>query len=465
MEKSRFGLVDALLAVLVFGVAVALRLGYVAVCCEDQMEPPPVQVQDAETAINLVHGSDFLPTARDVLVDNLRRYNWFANHAPLSKAEEPTARVAPGYPWLVAWLANAMDDPQQATRTLRRVQCGLGALTAVFYFLFARLAFGSSFVGFMAGLLTAIHPFWIVNVAELQDGTLAAFLLGGCLFLGTAATQRGNVLGSFLFGGCLAGVALVRAAFLPYAFVACLWFLLRCRGMPRGWVCALLAVLGFGNGLAPWMVYNMREYGDVVPITDSLYLDLWIGSNSKAWGGPQNEQTLRETLLPDRLEALLDKKNQAHRYGMLAVDLKERLQENPTGVIEKRLRSGICFLFGAAWFKDYTLAREHWTPTAPHELAEGLPLALRLSLVLMFGLGLLGWRWSYGWDREANLGSLALLWVPLPYILSHADFYSGSRLPLDGVFLTFAAFALGWMFPPVARIVFPEPERAAQEEW
>src|SRR5207248_10796884 len=132
-------------------------------------------------------------------------------------------------------------------------------------------------------------------------------------------------------------------------------------------------------------------------------------------------------------------------------------QENPTGVLEKRLRSGVCFLSGAAWLSDYQLVRESPLPAGlPREVADGLPLALRVSLLFLVTVGLLGWRWSYGGRREANLGSLALLWIPLPYVLSHADYFSGPRLPLDGVLLTFAAFALAWMLPPVARVVFPE---------
>jgi hypothetical protein len=194
-------------------------------------------------------------------------------------------------------------------------------------------------------------------------------------------------------------MTLVRAALLPYAFLACLWFLLHCRNIPRGWVCALLAVLGFGNGLAPWLVRDLQAFGDVMPITDSLYLDLWIGNNSSARGGPQSEQTLREALPPQRLKVILAEPNQARRYNLLADDLKSMVRDNPTGVIEKRLRSGTCFLVGAAWFRDYSMAREPVTPAQPTPLPRGLSLALRLALLVMFTLGLMGWRWSYGWNR------------------------------------------------------------------
>jgi hypothetical protein len=59
----------------------------------------------------------------------------------------------------------------------------------------------------------------------------------------------------------------------------------------------------------------------------------------------------------------------------------------------------------------------------------------------MLLLSLPGWRWSYGWRKESMPASLAVVWVPLPYILSHAEFLAGPQLPLDGVLLCYAADA------------------------
>jgi hypothetical protein len=60
-------------------------------------------------------------------------------------------------------------------------------------------------------------------------------------------------------------------------------------------------------------------------------------------------------------------------------------------------------------------------------------------------LALLGWRWTYA-SREAMLpAALAVIVIPLPYILGHGEALSGPRLPLDGVFICLAAYALVWM--------------------
>ena len=62
-----------------------------------------------------------------------------------------------------------------------------------------------------------------------------------------------------------------------------------------------------------------------------------------------------------------------------------------------------------------------------------------LVLLLLAGLG---WRWSYAWQRPSMPASLAVVWIPLPYLLSHAEALSGPRLPLDGVLLCYAALWL-----------------------
>src|SRR5262249_5281555 len=67
----------------------------------------------------------------------------------------------------------------------------------------------------------------------------------------------------------------------------------------------------------------------------------------------------------------------------------------------------------------------------------------------MYLLAFLGWRWGYAWRKESMPASLAVLWLPLPYVLGHAGLLHGPRLPLDGVLLTFAAFALVCLVPGV----------------
>src|SRR6476661_3845932 len=77
--------------------AAAVRLGYLATCCDWGNGPPALAVQGE------------VPADLKVLMQNLREHHTFAAKAPLADEEEPTAHVAPGYPWLVAMLPADAD--------------------------------------------------------------------------------------------------------------------------------------------------------------------------------------------------------------------------------------------------------------------------------------------------------------------------------------------------------------------
>src|SRR5262249_44887726 len=78
---------------------------------------------------------------------------------------------------------------------------------------------------------------------------------------------------------------------------------------------------------------------------------------------------------------------------------------------------------------------------------EGLPIALPATLLFLVIFGLLGWRWTFAWRRESMPAALAAFWVPLPYVLGHAESLWGPRLPLDGGLLCYTAFGLAWLVP------------------
>ena len=76
----------------------------------------------------------------------------------------------------------------------------------------------------------------------------------------------------------------------------------------------------------------------------------------------------------------------------------------------------------------------------------------------MLLLGFLGWRWSFAWQAELMPSSLALVWIPLPYLFGHAESLSGPRLPLDGVLLTYTALTLACLFVPAWHRVIGDSE-------
>ena len=459
-DMRRFGPVDLLLLVLVLALAGGLRAGYLIRCADNSRSDGPLRVQDARppltdfTPSEPMHGND-RPTELDALIHNIQHHRWFGSLAPFAPREERTAHTSPGYPWLVGSLARFVSE-DRLDSTVRWSQLVLGTLTAGFYFLFARRGFRSLVVGSVAGLFAACHPFWIIATATLDDGILASFVLAGCLLLASQVGEKGGALGSVLFGVALAGLGLVRAALLPFGFVAFIWFLLRSRSLPSGWLCSLLSFLGFLIGLAPWMVRNYQVFLEPVPVVTSAYLHLWIGNNPEATGGPLTAKML-ETAPAAELRQIT---GQPARYARLGKVVAAEVREHPDRTLQRRIRATLAFFLGDRWLVDGTLAEPTGPSgeTTPDWIERAYPVTLQAVLLAMLGLAFLGWRWSYGWRWESVPAALAVLWVPLPYILGHAEGLSGPRLPLDGALLCFAAFAVVAMIPGLNGTLLDPPD-------
>ncbi|MCI0682391.1 MAG: glycosyltransferase family 39 protein [Gemmataceae bacterium] len=450
-----FGFGSFVQLLLVVGLAAGLRGGYLNVAADNGHGLPALAVQGNPPTH--VPGEERLreqpPSGLDDLVHNLTEQGEFAARAPLSRQPEPTAHVAPGYYWLVAQVGS-LDVSRDAV--VRWAQCALGALTAGCLFLFARRVFGNDVTALLTGLLAALHPFWIVNTAELNDGVVTTFLLAVALLLGTRGGQAGGAFASLLFGLSLAGLAMVRAATLPFAVVALLWFLYQCKYVRHGWFNALLALLGFGNGLAPWAVRNWNAFEEPAPIVTSAYLHAWIGNNPSATGGPLDETALRKSLPPERLDEALAESNQAKRYAALGRDVLEEVRGDPTAAITRRWQAGMKFMVGAEWFATQRLSRdlhadaEVETAAAPEWLTANCETWLQASLLALVVLALLGWRWSHAWQSNSRLAAFAFLWLPLPYLLTHAEELSGPRLPWDALLICYSAYAVSCLAPGVA---------------
>ncbi|MFO0845967.1 MAG: hypothetical protein U0797_26895 [Gemmataceae bacterium] len=437
-DMRRFGFLDIMLLLVVFAAAAGARAGYLVACADGGKADGPLRVQESPPA-NPAGQSD-----QQGLIDNVRDGFWFGSR-PRSPGARRRPPVAPGYPYLVGLLARQVPADQLGL-VVRWAQVGLGAFAAAFYFLFARRAFRSLAVGTLAGLFAAVHPYWVVEVANLSDATLASTALALVLYLGGQAGEKGGAFSSLLLGAALAGLALVRAAYLPFSFVMLVWFLLRSRTLRLGWLCALCAFLGFGAALSPWTIRNYQEFKEPVPVVSSTYYHLWVGNNPRATGGPATDEMVETA----RTEELQKVSGQPARYARLGKDVVEEVQGRPVLTIKRRLWAGLYFVFGQRWFGEGTLAETVSTDAEPPAwLADNYVLVFQAVLLGMLLLTYLGWRWSYGWRWESVPAALAMVWVPLPYLLGHAGSLSGDRLPLDGVMLCLSAFALCCFLPGV----------------
>lgn len=399
----------------------------------------------------------------DQLVENLKQNGieqGFSTRAPLGPdKDELTAHRAPLYPVVRAGVEYQAEQwketlPFTPASAMRWLQLLMGGLTCLFYYIIAWRAFGQhQLLALAVGIGTAIYPFWIINVAELEDGVLTTFLLAWSLCLGVGAGQRGGLLRSALFGLVLAALALTRASYLPFAIAVQLWFFLRCRQLPQGGLCGLLTLLCFCAGLAPWAYHTFRVFQTPVPIVNSAWYHLWAGNNEVSDGA--DYQWSMKKRIPGELATKLEQTNQSERYQMLSETVLNEIINNPGPTLSRRLKAFRQFLAGS-YINQGQVFRPgiNGTP-APAWVRPTLLLALTLLLFL----ALFGWRWSYGWKSQSAPLSLAIFWIPLPVLLSHAGPLHSSRLPLDGVLILLGCLALVAMLPIVgSRLLAGETE-------
>ncbi len=459
MTKPRkFQLADVLLLLAVLAAAGYARVYYVMDFAGDGEAAAIWHVQDLPPmmpAAPAPAGEAQPPPVSelDQLVANLKQHDLgdllsgFRGRGPLAKQEEATAHLAPLYPVFRA-LVEKFTPADLATpiAAVRWAQVGLGTLACGCYFALALRAFGSRLAALLAGALCALNPFWIINTAELNDGVLSSFLLAASLALGCRAGHQGGALASLLFGFMLAFLGLARAALVPFSLVALFWFMLRSRSVRQGWLAALLAFLGFVIVINPWCLRNYKEFERAVPVVDTAWWHLWVGHNPRATGGPATPE-MEATLTPELRDRLASEKQPA-RYELLANEVTTHVTEYPGDAVRNRLMAGLAF-FAGGWVldrkHDIVLAeRAGETEPKDHPWLVG---SLFGALVVMLLLGLWGWRWSYGFRHASMPLQLALFWVPLPYVLSHAEWLHGPRLPLDGALMTLAALGLVCLIP------------------
>lgn len=371
--------------------------------------------------------------------------------------------VAPGYRVCHDLIEQSVEqyaaDQMESRQAIRWFHVVLGALTAGFCFLLARRAFTSSFVGLLAGLFYAADPFAVIATGEMGDGVLVGFLLMLALALGARAGQQGGALTSYLYGLSLAGLSLLRLATAPFAVVAILWFLLRSRELKFGWFYAILAFLGFISGLAPWGVQTYQDRHAPPPVVDAAWARIWEGNNPAATGGPMGADPV-EILGPNRYKTLQDA-TRTDRYEEFTEDVLKEVSERPFETVQRRVVATWYFFTGKGDFSRTGLIDMSRATMLP---PEWVPDALYCTLFGMLFLALIGWRWSYVWRHQSMPLQLAVFWIPLPYILSHADRLHGLRLPLDGPLLCLAALTIGCVLPGLGGRLLRGEEPAAEEE-
>lgn len=234
----------------IFGVALALRLGYAAVA-----PPPPVSDE--------IH--------YDVLARSLAAGGAYVEDGV------PTAYWPVGYPALIAAVYVVFGFHYLPIMIF---QAALGAGTAVLTWRLAALLFKENSAR-AAGLIVAILPSQLAYAARLFPAVFFGFVAvaASLVIIKYGRTVAAAGAGLLTGAGALAAPLLLS---MPVAFL--LIDLFTGRGLKRALTRALLAAAVTAALVAPWTYRNWRVLGAVVPVSTNGGVNLWMGNNANADG-------------------------------------------------------------------------------------------------------------------------------------------------------------------------------------
>ena len=203
--------------------------------------------------------------------------------APIYGADEPTACMAPVYPYLLAGVFRVFGDfSRSSALAILSLNSLFSALTCFPLFHITRKVLGSR-TAIWAGWAWAAYPFAIYFAAvRVWETCLTTFLLSLVLWFTLVLLDRTSLGLWAAYGGLWAVAALTNPATLIVlpALLAYIWFRTRGQGklamfLARGTVAgAAFLVL-----VTPWFVRNFRTFHHFVPFRDNLGLELWMGNN------------------------------------------------------------------------------------------------------------------------------------------------------------------------------------------
>lgn len=186
---------------------------------------------------------------------------------------KPTAYVAPGYPFFLAFIFKIAGENLLAVKL---VQILLGAATTgVVYFL--ALQFVRPAVAMMAALITAAHPELVGMTSYIYTETLFIFLLTTTLLLLTRAMASAKTF-YFLSAGALLGVTTLcrgTTLYFPVFLLGLALFSTQRRVWLRG---CLLFVISMVIVIAPWTIRNYYHFQTFLPIATGAGDVFWAGN-------------------------------------------------------------------------------------------------------------------------------------------------------------------------------------------
>lgn len=347
--------------------------------------------------------------------------------SPFGVPTGPTAFIAPGYPAIVAGiflLFGVYTFKSALAIILLNVAAALATIALMMRL--ARSLFGAS-AAWSAGI------FWAVSLPVLWlpvifwESSFSALFFVTMLTL-ALRTRRAPTRANWILLGAFTGIAVLINPALIFSFVAIMGWV-ACQvwrdaaatgtaiARSASWKSPALGALALVAVFIAWPIRNAVRFHAFIPLRSTVGFEMWMGNRPGATG------RLDESIYPMT----------NHQ------ELAAYIAQGEVAYVHAKSAAAWSYISShPAWFAQMTARRifRFWSGTGN---VDGSVLyevhALTTTLLGFVGLVLLFRR-----DRSlAALFALPLLFFPLPYYMTHAEFRY--RLNLDPVLTLLAAYA------------------------
>lgn len=365
----------------------------------------------------------------------------------------PTSQQAPVYPFLVAGaFALGGIETERSLWILQLAQCALGGLLVWGVIRLAnRWVPRCPAVGWIAGLIAALHPTLVYCATHVQVAGLAATLLVWFLLLGEEAAGLGRTR-ALVWSGLVLGILILSDPIMGLAALALPLAYARNRAWGDG-IRGCLVTAGITSlVVAPWIARNYAVHGEFVPVKSSFGYAFWQGNcrlsegtdkvvrasvdrifekssgslreqNAALWAARHEAGYLDDIALSQADKAFLGRHSEPERSRILLARALGELNEDAGRYARLCLRRLQYF-----WLFDETNPKTRvWLYRAPH---------LALSVFALFGLGI-----ALAQRRGAIVPGLV---VVLSIALFHVLTITSARfhIPIEPVMTIWAAIGV-----------------------
>lgn len=228
-----------------------------------------------------------------------QEHGWFHN-IPFYISSIPT----PPLYIIFAGIFQQVLGAQETVLAMRLVQCLASIATVYFAYRLSLLITGARRVATVAAALTAFHPGFIIEPAQIATETLYIFFLacGFWLYLEyvVCAFVRGDTYeispkrGMALTAMAFALATLTRAVAILFPVVIVLHLLLlRRRRIVADWRrLILILILVYAAIVSSWTIYNAVLWGRFVVVSDQFLAAVWRGAETQDGSPARNDELL-----------------------------------------------------------------------------------------------------------------------------------------------------------------------------